>query len=384
MIPNGLRRWVISVGFVMLVVGILLGAVVGGLSAYWFADQWHQPQAVSVVQPLDGKLLAPSAPAAPAEEELPVPTETPSIEAPTEEAPVPTSDEPVVAAVQRVQPATVLVLTPNGTGSGVIISEDGYIVTNNHVIQGAQQFAVVYARGEQVPATLVGAAPEYDLAILKVEGAVPAVAAWGDSSAIPVGGQVIAIGSALGEYQNTVTLGILSGVNRELGGLPGLLQTDAAINHGNSGGPLLNRAGEVIGINTMVVRGGASEAEGLGFAIPSNLARSVATQLIETGQVQRPYIGVEYAALNPQVAQQQGLSITEGALIQAVSPNSPSAQVGIQAGDVIVAINEKPVNDREPLVIHILSHSVGEVVSVTVLRDGEELTFDLTLAPRQA
>ncbi|HEX8680853.1 MAG TPA: trypsin-like peptidase domain-containing protein, partial [Ardenticatenaceae bacterium] len=262
--------------------------------------------------------------------------------------------------------------------------EDGYIVTNNHVIEGARQFAVTYDDGERVPATLVGASPEFDLAVLKVEGPVPAVATWGDSSAVPVGSQVIAIGSALGDFQNSVTLGILSGVNRQLEEIPGMLQTDAAINHGNSGGPLLNRQGEVIGINTMVIRGGYSNAEGLGFAIPSSLARSVTQQLIETGAVQWPVIGVFAGALNPQLAEEYGVSISEGAYVTEVIPGSPSEQAGLQVGDVIVAVDGKPVNDREPLVIHILSHKVGDQITVTVLRGSEQLDLQLTLAPRQA
>ena len=148
---------------------------------------------------------------------------------------------------------------------------------------------IIYAQGGRASAQLVGTAPDFDLAVLKVAGSVPAVAAWGDSGELPLGAQVIAIGSALGEYQNTVTAGVFSGFNRELGPLRGLLQTDAAINSGNSGGPLINLAGQIIGINTAVVRGGdgfSAGAEGLGFAIPSNVAQTVVERLIETGQAQ--------------------------------------------------------------------------------------------------
>ncbi|MBA3534763.1 MAG: trypsin-like peptidase domain-containing protein, partial [Ardenticatenales bacterium] len=284
-----------------------------------------------------------------------------------------------VSAVQRAQPATVRVRTNQGSGSGFIISESGYIVTNHHVVEGARQFVVDYARGEQVPATLVGSAPEFDLAVLKVDGPVPAAIVWGDSSALPLGGTVIAIGSALGDYQNSVTVGILSGVNRELGSLIGLLQTDAAINHGNSGGPLLNRAGEVIGINTMVVRGSSSDAEGLGFAIPSNIARAITQQLIDSGQAQRPLMGISLLALNSQVAQERGLSVTEGAYIQEVTANSAAARAGLQAGDVIIAIAGRPVTDREPLQMHVLSHVPGEQLSLTILRNGQSMEMQLTL-----
>jgi 2-alkenal reductase len=389
---NRQTRWFIGVAAVMLMVGVLLGAAVGGLTAYFVMTQWAAPETVAVAQPAEPSdfVLPPAEPQAqttPTEEPTPPATETPA-PMPTVPAPAPgtgSAEDPIVAAVQRVQPATVFVLTDAGSsGSGFIISEDGYIVTNDHVIQGAGQFAVTYDNGERVPATLVGASPEFDLAVLKVEGPVPAVATWGDSSAVPVGSQVIAIGSALGDFQNSVTLGILSGVNRQLEEIPGMLQTDAAINHGNSGGPLLNRHGEVIGINTMVIRGGYSNAEGLGFAIPSSLAKSVTQQLIETGAVQWPVIGVFAGALNPQLAEEYGVSISEGAYVTEVIPGSPSEQAGLQVGDVIVAVNGKPVNDREPLVIHILSHKVGDQITVTVLRGSEQLDLQLTLAPRQA
>jgi 2-alkenal reductase len=164
-----------------------------------------------------------------------------------------------VAAVQKVLPAVVTIIAQGqrgiGSGSGVFISADGHVATNNHVVEDAQELVVIYAQGGRAPARLVGTAPDFDLAVLKVDGLVPAVAAWGDSSELPLGAHVLAIGSALGEYQNTVTGGILSGFNRELGSLRGLLQTDAAINSGNSGGPLVNLAGQIIGINTAVVRG---------------------------------------------------------------------------------------------------------------------------------
>ncbi len=136
------------------------------------------------------------------------------------------------------------------------------VVTNNHVVVGAQNLVVIFAQGGTAEAELVGTAPEFDLAVLKIDEAIPAMVEWGDSSELPLGAHIIAIGSALGRYQNTVTAGILSGFNRELGPLRGLLQTDAAINHGNSGGPLINLAGQVVGINTMVLRGGFSDAEG--------------------------------------------------------------------------------------------------------------------------
>ena len=241
---------------------------------------------------------------------------------------------------------------------------------------------VIYAQGGRAPATLIGTAPEFDLAVLKVDGPVPAVANWGDSGELPLGAGVIAIGSALGQYQNSVTAGILSGFNRQLGGLNGLLQTDAAINHGNSGGPLINIGGQVIGINTMVVRGGLSEAEGLGFAIPSNIAQNVVRNLIETGQARHPFLGIQYQALNPQLAIESGLNITEGALLDSIVDGAPADRAGLRAGDVIVTIEGTPVDDRHSLVSLLLEHVAGETITLEISRDGQVFETDLTLGER--
>lgn len=368
-----------TLAFLLVFVGVIVGAGLGSYAGYSLARQENQ-QAVAVVQPVSssngglpdegGKETSDSASRATATPE-PQPTS-----APVAEAPVAAGDS-IVTAVSTVQPATVEVLTQVGSGSGVIISEEGYIVTNYHVIEGSRRFAVKYARGEQIEAQLIGAAPDFDLAVLKVEGDLPGVATWGDSSALPLGGQVIAIGSALGEYQNTVTTGILSGYNRTLDTLFGLLQTDAAINHGNSGGPLINTHGEVIGINTMVVRGGQSQAEGLGFAIPSNMAQGIVRQIIETGTAERPYMGVDLVTLNSQIAAEVGVAVSDGAFIRDVVPNGAAAAAGIQPGDVITAINGRALNDRDTLQMIIMSNMPGDSVTITILRNGE--TFDVTM-----
>jgi 2-alkenal reductase len=384
---RGWAKWLVGVAFTFLLIGLTVGGAVG----YLLAEQQAAAEVVTIAQPVQSDGLEVPNPAlteerAPASEaeEAPAALEEPNEVQP--DAPA-TSDDPVVSAVQAVQPATVRVLTNQGSGSGVIISPEGYIVTNNHVVEGAQQFSVDYARGERMPATLVGRAPEFDLAVLKVEETIPAVANWGDSAAIPLGAQVIAIGSPLGAYQNTVTVGILSGANRTLSNIPGLLQTDAAINPGNSGGPLINRDGEIIGINTLVVRGGGSaQAQGLGFAIPSNLARNIAQQLIDKGYAERPLMGVQLITLNSQSAQELGVTISEGAYIQTVTPDSPSAQAGIQAGDVIIAVNGRSVNDREPLQMQVFSYKPGETITITLLRNGQQrqqLETQLTLTSAQ-
>jgi 2-alkenal reductase len=257
------------------------------------------------------------------------------------------------------------------------------VVTNYHVVEGARDLSVVYAQGGTAPAQLVGTAPDFDLAVIKVDGPVPAVAGWGDSGELPLGEEVIAIGSALGRYQNTVTAGILSGFNRDLGGLRALLQTDTAINSGNSGGPLINTAGQVVGINTAVVRGGvANNAEGLGFAIPSNVASNVVRQLIETGEAKPAFLGIQYQPLNPQLVGETGLSVSQGAMLQEIVAGTPAARAGLQVGDVVIAINGQPIDDRHPLVSLLLEHIAGETITLDVVRDGNTLQTTITLAER--
>lgn len=373
---NRNKHYLWLAGCLMIFVSVLTGAGIGGFAGYLLADEM-----VTQAQPAPVQLG--SNPVAVNPE--PITVASPVTSGAGQTLPI-TEESASVEAVGKVLPAVVTVLNQGlrggGSGSGFIIGEDGYIVTNNHVVEGAQQLIVIYAQGGAVPAALVGTTPEFDLAVLKVDGPVPAVAAWGDSGELPLGAGVIAIGSALGEYQNTVTAGILSGFNRELGGLRALLQTDAAINQGNSGGPLINLAGQVIGINTMTVRGGFTQAEGLGFAIPSNIARSVVRQLIETGEAKPSFMGIQYQELNPQLASQENLPVTQGALLQEVVANAPAGRAGLQVGDVITAINGQPVDDRHPLVSLLLEHVAGETISLKILRDGKTMDVNLTLGQR--
>src|SRR5262245_5214663 len=236
-------------------------------------------------------------------------------------------------------------------GSGVIVDERGYLVTNNHVVSEGRNYQVIFADGKKVSAKLVGRDDYSDLAVLQVDGPVAAVATLGDSSALRPGHPVLAIGSPLGDFRNTVTSGVISAVGRKLDdsapGLSDLLQTDAAINHGNSGGPLVDASGQVVGINVAVVRGagatsmlgGNDVAEGLGFAIPSNTVRDVVQQLIDRGSVVRPYLGVSFQTVNPRVAAYYDLGVKDGALVTQVGPNSPARKAGIQQGDVITQVD---------------------------------------------
>jgi 2-alkenal reductase len=369
------QLWVVGflVGTMILVLGIASGSFIG----YVVANEMLPASEQVLVEPVANSVstdlqLAPVSDTAPVIEQ-----QVPNV----------TEQSATVEAVNRVLPAVVTVLSRGvnggGSGSGFIISKEGYIVTNNHVVEGGREFSVIYAQGGAEPAILIGTAPDFDLAVLKVDGPVPAVAGWGDSGELPLGANVIAIGSALGRYQNTVTAGILSGFNRELGGLRALLQTDAAINSGNSGGPLINIAGQIIGINTAVVRGGLSNnAEGLGFAIPSNVASNVVRQLIETGEAKPAFLGIQYQPLTPQLVGETGLSISQGAMLQEIVAGTPAARAGLQAGDIIIAINGQPIDDRHPLVSLLLEHIAGETITLDLVRDGVTLQTTLTLGER--
>jgi 2-alkenal reductase len=358
-------------GALALIIVLFTGAVIGGVVGYVAASNWGAPMAGPQQETLVGPAVSQ------VNAVLPTTTEPQSL--------VITEESASVTAVEQVLPAVVTVLVQSGfgagSGSGFFMSEDGYVVTNNHVVEGARDIRIIYAKGGTAPARLIGTAPEFDLAVLQVEGPVPGVAAWGDSRHLPLGANVIAIGSALGQYQNSVTQGVLSGFNRQLAGMSGLLQTDAAINQGNSGGPLINLAGQVIGINTLVARG-RGDVEGLGFAIPSNIARNVVQNLIETGNARHPFMGIQYASLNPQLATEAQLDITEGALLEVVMAGSPADRASLQVGDVIVAINGEPVNDRQPLVSLLLEHVAGETITLDVIRDDQQFQTQLTLGER--
>jgi len=369
-----IRLWL--AGFLIIGISLLAGTVMGGTAGYIVAsDQLAAAETVAINSP---PITLPQV------EEQTIANPPPAV--PDTQAVVITEQSALVDAVKEVLPAVVTVISGSdngaGSGSGFFISKEGYLLTNNHVVEGADKLLVIYAQGGTAPAELVGSAPEFDLAVLKVDGEIPAVTTWGDSGELPLGSRVVAIGSALGRYQNTVTAGILSGFNRELGSLRGLLQTDAAINQGNSGGPLINLAGQVVGINTLIARGGFQDAEGLGFAIPSNVAMNVAQRLIENGEVKPSFLGIQYQELNPQLVSQAGLSVSNGALLEEVVPDTPAAQVGLKSGDVIVAINGHQIDDRHPLVSLLLEHVAGETITLDILRDGEIIQTTLTLGER--
>lgn len=273
------------------------------------------------------------------------------------------------------------------SGSGVIISSDGYIVTNNHVVESASDLTVVLSDGTQLPAQVISTDIYADLAVLKADGPMPAVATIGNSDNLKSGETVIAIGSPLGEFRNTVTVGVISATGRSLDSGNGyymedLLQTDAAINQGNSGGPLVNLNGEVVGINTLIVRGGngsSAVAEGLGFAIPSNTVRFIAERIISQGYFARPYLGVSYQSISPSIARRYDLPTQWGAYITNVDSRSPASNAGLQRGDIIVSIGEQSIDEQNSYINVLFEYQPGDQVSIKALRDGQEMTFDVTL-----
>ena len=290
----------------------------------------------------------------------------------------------ITQAVEKVGPAVVTVVSQVSgqtvSGSGVFISSNGHILTNNHVVEDASEVVVFLADGEQLPAQVVGTDLFADLAVLKAEGEAPAVAFLGNSDTLKPGETVVAIGSPLGDFVNTVTVGVISATGRALDTDRGfkmedLIQTDAAINQGNSGGPLVNLAGEVVGINTLVVRGaglGTAIAEGLGFAIPVNSARVIAEQIIEKGYVSRPYLGVRWQPVTPRVARAYDLPADWGAFVSEVSRNSPASTAGIQPGDIITQIGDVPLDADHSFINALFSYSPGEEITLQIMR-GQEL-----------
>lgn len=373
--------WIILLLLFGILVGVGGGAVMGGVTGYYVAR--NQPAAITSSgspQLTSARTTNP----APAVTNLSV-----------------NEDSAIIDTVKTAAPAVVTVMnTLQGQtgrqgaganvaeGSGVIIDQQGHIITNSHVVEGARQIDVIFQDGSKTTAQLVGADAVSDLAVLQVNGNVPAYVPLGNSDSLQLGETVIAIGSPLGNYRGSVTVGVVSGLNRSVQGTgqEDLIQTDAAINHGNSGGPLINLAGQIIGINTLVVRDTTlgDVAEGLGFAIPSNTVSRVAQQLMAQGRVDYPFIGISYAEITPQSASAMNLDAQQGALVQQVTPNSAASKAGIQSGDVITALDNSKIDEAHSLRSILFQYKAGDTVTVTVLRDGNTLSLKLTLTSRPA
>jgi serine protease Do len=307
----------------------------------------------------------------------------------------------ITQVVEKIGPAVVTVYgvipgqqsffgrTADGTvsGSGVIISDAGYILTNNHVVEGASNVSVVLADGTQLSTRVVNTDIFADLAVLKAEGKMPAVASLGNSDNLKVGETVVAIGSPLGDFKNTVTVGVLSATGRMLDTGKGyrmenLLQTDAAINQGNSGGPLVNLAGEVIGLNTIIIRGSdttSAVAEGLGFSIPSNTVKLIGEQIIQKGFFARPVMGIDWQAITPGIAARYSLPVQWGVYVTAVDPQGPAAKAGIQVNDIITRIGDKTLDGDTSFYNALFNYQPGQQIPVELVRKGEKQVLQVTL-----
>lgn len=319
-----------------------------------------------------------------------------------------TQEEEVIAdVVEKVAPSVVSIVTSlqttsfygevqeeQGAGSGIIVSGDGYILTNKHVVDGADTVDIVLHDGTtHKNVKVLGSDPLNDIAFLKVDGAndLPA-AELGDSSSVRVGQKVMAIGNSLGQYQNTVTSGIVSGTGRPISAQAGdqvehltdLIQTDAAINPGNSGGPLLNLSGQVLGINTAI----AEDAQGIGFAIPINAAKGTLKGVLEGKGVQRAYLGVTYIDITAATAEEYSLSAKRGAYVYngnepAVVAGSPAAKAGIKDKDIITKVGDIEVGEKGSVGSLVAEYAPGDTIELTLLRGDKTLTVKVTLAAYQ-
>jgi S1-C subfamily serine protease len=312
------------------------------------------------------------------------------------------TNEPVARVASQVGPSVVQVNvkvaqnTPfgprsgEGVGSGVIYRKDGYIITNDHVVRRASEVDVAFADGTTEPTEVVGRDPNTEIAVLKVNRDNLPAAKFSQAEELIVGQLAVAIGSPSG-FESTVTSGIISGLSREFppeltGGyersLVDLIQTDAAISPGNSGGALADRDGEVIGVNVAYLPPAETGAVNIGFAIPSDTAVSVADQLIETGEVSSPYLGVGLADLSLEDAERFGLEVGSGAIVETVEPGSAADEAGVRAGDIIVAVDDTPVESTGDLLGALRDYQAGDTVQLTVVRNGQETTLDVTLGER--
>ncbi len=367
-------------GFSTIVFVVLLSLVLGAALGSTYLPRYFPGIGGAPSLP-----LAP--PAAPA---TPGPLQGPSLTVPRA---VETEESAVIKAVEKVRPAVVNITTQarvqtffgvfpqEGAGSGVVVRSDGLILTNFHVVQGAQDITVTLLTGKKLPGRVVGADRFTDLAVIKVESdrALP-VAELGTSSNLKVGQMAIAIGNPFG-LGSSVTVGVISALNRSIQISPdfvvdNLIQTDAAINPGNSGGALVDSAGRLIGINTAIVR----DAQGIGFAIPVDIAVSIMNQLIQTGRVVRPALGIILGGeIDPLIQQSYGLPTDHGVIVQDVPPGSPAATAGMAPNDIIVGIDGQTIRGINDLRRALFEKRPGDRVQVQVIRGGRRITLTVVL-----
>ncbi|HEV8671072.1 MAG TPA: trypsin-like peptidase domain-containing protein [Candidatus Limnocylindria bacterium] len=359
-------------GAALLLVGVILGGVAGGATA----------------TVLDGRTPT----------EL-VPTPVPTALASTAPVTVPAGADPIVDVAKEMLPSVVTVVNrlPSGqqqsSGSGFVVDAKGYVVTNNHVVENVRgggagaSFDVIFSDNRTQKATLVGRDPDTDIAVLQIPSTSGLkIAQLANSDDVPVGATVVAIGSPLGEFQNTVTTGVVSGKGRRLQEsanvfLDDLIQTDAAINPGNSGGPLIWAAvRQVVGMNTLIAD--PATAQGIGFAISSNTIRTVSDELIKNGRIERGFIGIQYTPLSPRNAVALGLPPAAGIQISQVTPGSPGQQAGLRAGDVVTKMNDQQIDQEHPLQSLLVKFRPGDRVRLTIIRGTATQTIEVTLGTR--
>ena len=339
---------------------------------------------------------APEAPATMTPTPAPSPSSPPATtQTPAGPTPLVSEESTIIKVVERVRPAVVNIDTvaqvqtvfgvfpQQGAGSGVIVSPNGYILTNNHVVENAQQIKVTLLSGKSYAGKIVGTDRFSDLAVIKVDApeSLPA-AQLGQASSLRVGQMAVAVGNPFG-LGHTVTVGVVSALNRSIQ-VPGLvienlIQTDAAINPGNSGGALADSAGAVIGINTAIVQ----QAQGIGFAIPIDTARAIMDQLISRGHVTRPFVGIVWGGdVDANIARQYNLPVDRGIIVRDVETNGPAARAGIRPGDIVISVDGSPVNNWNDFIRQLFTKRPGQRVRVEIVRDSSRRTVDVTLGER--
>ncbi len=385
------KNRILYLALVILLAGVasLSGAAAGGAVVY---------QVMSQAQPANISASAPAVVSQPASNSSQGKTTTLIVNTTQIETTVTQAVKKVGPAVVTVQGNIPAQFTPMGmsssgtvSGSGVFISSQGYILTNNHVVAGTQgDLTIILADGSQETAKIVGTDQYSDIAVLKTTGKVPAVATLGNSDVLNPGETVIAIGSPLGDFKNTVTEGVVSATGRSIDTgngytIDNLIQTDAAINQGNSGGPLVNLAGEVIGINTLIVRnsGAGTVAEGLGFSIPINTAKAIAEQLIQTGKITHPYLGISFQPITPDIASAYNLPAQWGVYVTDVSSGSPATQAGLQQGDIITSVGGIALDANHSYINTLYTFKPGDKITVKFLRNGSPEQVQVTLSTAQ-
>ncbi|HLA24724.1 MAG TPA: trypsin-like peptidase domain-containing protein [bacterium] len=381
----------------LLIVVAVAGAALGSVFLPRFFPQYFSSGVFAPPEqsppPVPG---APSTPATPPSTPPGPPAAQPA-PAPLPSAPAPPAAEEstIIRVVERIRPSVVNIDTvaqvqtffgvfpQQGAGSGVIVSQDGLILTNNHVVEGAQQIKVTLLSGKTLPGRIVGRDPFSDLAVIRVETneQLPA-ATLGRSSTLRVGQMAVAVGNPFG-LGHTVTVGVISALNRSIQVpnlvIENLIQTDAAINPGNSGGALADSSGALVGINTAIVQ----QAQGIGFAIPIDTARVIMDQLISRGRVVRPYAGLVWGGdVDENMARQYNLAVDHGIIVREVDANGPAARAGIRQGDVIVALDGRRINNWNDFIRELFTKKPGDRVRVEIARDGDRRTVEMTLAER--